>query len=1103
MHPVLQDPFILTEIFSLLEEPFSDFQTSAVACALTCKQFLSPALDVIWREIMDVEPLMDLIPGLMVRDIIESSVKLKTVYTEKEITDKDLERLQYYGRRVRNLDNRCPFIDSDDNMTIVDIDPSLVFQLSSLLQGQSMLPSVQRLNIILPIRMDKIINSCSYLQLLISPTLRDVTLYGGNRVDHVTPITGNIHSPMAWFFLHKLASTTTCLNLCKLRVEPMPLPISTLHSILKLRALRSLDLRIHNLDKGYLLQLQQLCTLEHLTNLNLSFAGTLSTTPPNPSFHIPAVDFISLKELGLHGTVNGACSVISVFKFPELESLSISPWKLISDVSVPRSLWERCFRLIPESVGGHLRSLELAGWLSIKTYLPWTSFSPLLSFRHLTYINISEPKIDDASFGTISDICAAWPKLEDMRIKTKEPTSLDHRALCHIAAHLPELKQLQMEINLTNASPDALPLDTVPHSTLTSLTYTPEDRSLVANVVLEWKQMYNIASQTDGTVLSSFKFNLRNSPPQAFSGPYHFSGLNNRSYRLTAIASTEAFFPVFHFVMHPALLDHVILSEVFSVLCSRYDTTHFTVSCALTCKQFLSPALDALWREIKEITPLFSLIPGGMYREVIVGGVKRKLMYTEQYLSEKDLEQILYYTRRVRILDNQYPFIDSDKNMTIVDMDPSLVYQLSSLLEGKPVFPSIQKIFIILPVQITDGVMNSRCYLQLLISETLQDVTLYSSSAEEHDFPNAGTFLNHEIYAPMAWTFLGKLFSGSNTIRQLQLGTMSLPKSILPRICALRTLQDLCLRIHELDKGTLLQLRQLSHLNHLTSIFLGFDVVSLGNELPSKPVATLEFLTTLHVSPVDAASGILAILDFPVLHVLSIYEEESDDSPSSTASTVPPKWERCMDVLSSTMANRKNLRSLSFSSSANESLPWTSLSLLLSFRGLTLLTLDLGEPQLQITSLDSISEMCSAWPKLQVMHLRASISDGRGLDASAKALCLIAAGLPELHRLELDVNISLFNPLPDALPLDVTPNLNLNFLTFFSATTIDRAAHQLPVVLRWEELWKISRFLDLLFPNLKSVYLPAIQNRRVIDELMKGFQDIRLRDRYRTQAGIL
>ncbi|KAF9043010.1 hypothetical protein BJ165DRAFT_1482248 [Panaeolus papilionaceus] len=57
MHPALQNPSIVTEIFDCFSASSPSGRADAKSClsrALTCKQFLSPALDVIWWKLYDL-----------------------------------------------------------------------------------------------------------------------------------------------------------------------------------------------------------------------------------------------------------------------------------------------------------------------------------------------------------------------------------------------------------------------------------------------------------------------------------------------------------------------------------------------------------------------------------------------------------------------------------------------------------------------------------------------------------------------------------------------------------------------------------------------------------------------------------------------------------------------------------------------------------------------------------------------------------------------------------------------------------------------------------------------------------------------------------------
>ncbi|KAF9038512.1 hypothetical protein BJ165DRAFT_394038 [Panaeolus papilionaceus] len=66
MHPALRIPELLSEIFQYLADDWGR-PCAALAGALTCKAFLSPALDALWNELPDIRPIIKLIPGIKTR----------------------------------------------------------------------------------------------------------------------------------------------------------------------------------------------------------------------------------------------------------------------------------------------------------------------------------------------------------------------------------------------------------------------------------------------------------------------------------------------------------------------------------------------------------------------------------------------------------------------------------------------------------------------------------------------------------------------------------------------------------------------------------------------------------------------------------------------------------------------------------------------------------------------------------------------------------------------------------------------------------------------------------------------------------------------------
>ncbi|KDR85791.1 hypothetical protein GALMADRAFT_218880 [Galerina marginata CBS 339.88] len=102
---VLENFDLLENIFSFFEPP-SDVSSASWAlslpgrqallnAALTCKVFVDPAMDILWRSMDSLTPLVKILPTF---------VMIGTEYTVNgAILDSHLRRVDDYARRIRRL----------------------------------------------------------------------------------------------------------------------------------------------------------------------------------------------------------------------------------------------------------------------------------------------------------------------------------------------------------------------------------------------------------------------------------------------------------------------------------------------------------------------------------------------------------------------------------------------------------------------------------------------------------------------------------------------------------------------------------------------------------------------------------------------------------------------------------------------------------------------------------------------------------------------------------------------------------------------------------------------------------------------------------------
>ncbi|KAI0657706.1 hypothetical protein C8Q70DRAFT_260324 [Cubamyces menziesii] len=181
----LQCQDILNMIFSLLsprwgprhdkdlyKECLERCRTLA-CCARVCTSFLDPALDVLWRALNSIHPILQLLPITT----IDRTVMLT------EVTPARWARFQQYAQRVRVL-IRPNGIDY--------VHQSVWMLLGSLLQGAPLLPRLVRLSL------DILVNRPADYLCLLSPSLRNLELSFN---DNSREILRGMEAPIALAFL--------------------------------------------------------------------------------------------------------------------------------------------------------------------------------------------------------------------------------------------------------------------------------------------------------------------------------------------------------------------------------------------------------------------------------------------------------------------------------------------------------------------------------------------------------------------------------------------------------------------------------------------------------------------------------------------------------------------------------------------------------------------------------------------------------------------------------------------------------------------------------------------------------------------------------------
>ncbi|KAF9042893.1 hypothetical protein BJ165DRAFT_203238 [Panaeolus papilionaceus] len=128
MHQALRQPELLTQIFEWLSVPTIDDPVRAqrwginrkacLTAAPTCRLFLSAALDVIWKTLPELTPLIALIPGLKIFSIADKPIlashnpfcyfvrtpsPIDSLMTVFALINHHMEVVKEYAKRVKHL----------------------------------------------------------------------------------------------------------------------------------------------------------------------------------------------------------------------------------------------------------------------------------------------------------------------------------------------------------------------------------------------------------------------------------------------------------------------------------------------------------------------------------------------------------------------------------------------------------------------------------------------------------------------------------------------------------------------------------------------------------------------------------------------------------------------------------------------------------------------------------------------------------------------------------------------------------------------------------------------------------------------------------------
>ncbi|PPQ69761.1 hypothetical protein CVT24_002973 [Panaeolus cyanescens] len=506
---------------------------------------------------------------------------------------------------------------------------------------------------------------------------------------------------------------------------------------------------------------------------------------------------------------------------------------------------------------------------------------------------------------------------------------------------------------------------------------------------------------------------------------------------------------------------------------------------ALTCRVFRKPAQDVLWRCVDcGVFPLFKLLSNFMRREPVLG--PKEVFFLNGSISPSELEHLKSFALRVRALNFEH------QNPDCV-IEPSTYALLVHALQGKPVFPNLQR----LSVSLNQN--ESSSILQLLYSPRLKEIDLINLSSDLYARSSdalaylqiQSTYQPHlsslVITFPCTSDLLNLALSSFPHLNVLQLNIRSDVSVTFMHIVALSKLAALC----QLD----LQITGKSSFD--------FSAANKGS--------TVCFKHLQHLSVCSAFNNILLLLSHISCPALYSFTHVFTTTPERHTTYPALDWPSLFDAIQITAPNLKELYSApSHSGNSYEyddfinTYPGVSLSDIAdSLFSLNLVALGFEFPLFNSFTLGDLECIFESWPNITFLHIhgtQTNINASPVLDISA--LERIALELPYLNDLSIDLDVGALRTL-DALPQWYTHslvNLSLKLVNWTDdlancAQLVTYVDALFPHLVQLQEFEFVTDKMGLSHKAATSMYpfLRQLQLARCYERERQGFMHLNIR----------
>ncbi|KAG6810990.1 hypothetical protein H0H92_009530 [Tricholoma furcatifolium] len=491
MHRCLQIPEILNSIFSQIidtkptEDRWVQFPGSIalVNIALTCRSFKEPALNVLWRSILGLDPILRCLPSDAV-NIIEEAKDIPVAWRtgtrglrfNRNLGFEDYSRIRENASRVRVVHRPRP-----GAFRPYALDKLFLHILYSRQPVVGpILPHVQHA----ALYATDFENHALYPRLIIGSRLSsiDLILFGKLKA---RAIDGVEHSPdIPWKTIGRVLTEASCTihsfkvdeyrseDQWQLKTYASPHFTSLLCSFHSLKVLEALSFDV---DYSTLLRFSALSSLAELT---ISLSSATITQVVEHHMHCDQL-FPSLRKLHLNTPCVEPCTRLLKLPhaFERLASLEI-----YSD-----STGSRDVRHLFQSIRNSAALSKNLSSLKVKiAFLPWeppcnvhpldfATLTPLLSLPNLTTLHLETDSPVHLTNADLAKIGAAWHRLEVLNFpeRTSRSTpSVTLTGLLPLLSACPHLQELTLRIDATEDVSSFADLGAiVPHRSLTDFCY--------------------------------------------------------------------------------------------------------------------------------------------------------------------------------------------------------------------------------------------------------------------------------------------------------------------------------------------------------------------------------------------------------------------------------------------------------------------------------------------------------------------------------------------------------------------------------------------------------------------------------------------------------